>query len=365
METWTIGHCLCICLVFLAGLLLLKFLFKAAKYIFVIFRDYFVLWNVAFGAHPTRRNISHRMRLHPYVCNPLLLDKISFNELFTFGKTMVATDITIDTFRKTVLAYKYVIIFRERLDGSLRGMCLLGKDTVDKNGQKCTILKMGLALFHNYYQGGPFLYYILLYHLIREKMFHPRTPLYVTAKLFSYKSYLVFVNSIKKVYPRYDEPIPDFERQILDDFAKTVCFPNEVYYPESFVLERELSSMKTHVAVLTERDLENPHIRFFATQNPGWEKGHCMFTIAVITWSDILYVILKSLRRAIRARKGDDDRIQHKNAAKFRNVYNRQLTYQSPEAKFKVHEHYTVEDGNVVLRKPISDDIYVPPDEDS
>uniref|UniRef100_A0A1X7VDM5 Uncharacterized protein n=1 Tax=Amphimedon queenslandica TaxID=400682 RepID=A0A1X7VDM5_AMPQE len=321
-------------------------------------REHFILWNVAFGGKGTRRNVSHRLRLHAYVCKSSLLDTTSMNELFSFGKHIVDTDVTFDMFRKAVLSYKFVIICRDKVDGSLRGMCLLDKATEIKGGQKCTLIKMGLAFFENQYQGGPLLYYIVFYHILKEILFHPQTPVYLLIKCFSYKSYLAFQRTLGNVYPSYHSEIPEFERNLINDFANSVRRPDEVYNPDTFVLEREMTQLKNYVAPITKEELKNPHVKFFTERNPGWKKGHCMFVIASIKKWDIFLIFVKAIKRALgfKSEKG-------KKSDRLRQSFDRHLSYQCQDAQDQVLEFYNLDSsGNVVTMFGTSADInaYVP-----
>ena len=107
--------------------------------------------------------------------------------------------------------------------------------------------------------------------LFVELILHPRTPMYVVAKAFSYKSYMV-ATKFQEFYPRYNKETPEFYKNLLRDYAESVKSAGEVYNPETFVLERENSHLKDYVAAITEQDLKNPHIKFFNGQNPGWMK---------------------------------------------------------------------------------------------
>lgn len=320
-----------------------------------ILRDYYILWNVAFGGKSSRRNMKQCLRLHGYVCKPELLDDISIQELFTFGSGMLESSITVEQFRKVLLSYKFVIICRERMDGSLRGMCLLDKTTASHNGQDYVVIKLGLALFKSYYQGGPLLYYILLYHVVKQRLLHPFTPLYIMGKLFSYKSYLSMVRSIGEVYPRYDSPTPSFETDLINKFAKQVIMPHEDYSRTTFVLKRELSHLKSHIADVTEKDLANPHINYFVQRNPDWAKGHCMFFIAKPTWRDMLAILWKAITRARRARHTS-------NTTTRKHSYDRHLSYQCNEANEIAHNNYEVDAlGNLIFHTTSCDkDIFVP-----
>lgn len=288
----------------LTAALFLYFLWRLLKLVHFYFREYYVLWNIAVGGSSGRRALSAKMRLHVYVCKTELLDEVSVNELYSFLVKMMDSDVTIEAFHHSVLlSYKFAIFARDRKDGSLRGVTLMGIDHKELNGVKFTLIKLGLSFFQNYYRGGPLLYYVFAYHVMKELILHPLTPLYVIGKAFSYKSYLIMCNSIAHSYPRYDRKTTDFVRSLLNDYGMSVKSPNEEYDPETFVLRRERTSMKDGVAVLQPEDLENAHVKFFVERNPGWVKGHQLMATGEVRWSDVFNIVWYSVARAIRARR--------------------------------------------------------------
>lgn len=335
--------------------------FKVIKYLCMLVRDYYTLWNIAFGSSPQRRQISARFRLHCYVAFTRLFDASSVNELYVFLKDKIDTDMAIQDFHHVVRSYKYAILFRERMDGSLRGVMLFDKLRKDHAGMKYTIFKLGLAFFHQNYQGGPLLYYFLLYHTLKETILRPSRPLFVMGKLFSYKSYLGMVNSVEAVYPQSGKETPEFEKSLIREFAESVQSQSEKYNPETFVLERELSCVKDFVCPISEEDLKNRHIRFFVERNPGWSKGHCMFFIAKIKWSDIYRNIWKAITRAKKARQKDGaaptlkgvNTTSKKQVAK--NRFKRSFSYQTDIGKKYVVQRYEVDVVGNELRKRSTD----------
>ena len=281
-------------------LLVLAFLYvfyRVWQGVYSIFREYFVLWNVAVGARGDRRNISAKVRLHAYVCKTVLLDEVSVNELYRFLLGMINTDVTINQFHVLLLSYQYVITCRERKDGSLRGVALLDTSHQETDGQSYTMIRLGLCFFENFYRGGPLLYYVVAYHVFMQLLFHPLTPVYIAGKAFSYKSYLVLAKNIKEVYPRFDAQTPPFIKKLIDDYAESVRHTDEEYNKERCVLKRELSTMKESVAPISPLDLKNPHIKFFDSQNPGWRKGHQLIIVAKVSWSDLLRTFYKAISR--------------------------------------------------------------------
>ena len=91
----------------------------------------------------------------------------------------------IQIFHKILLQYTYVALFRDKIDGSLRGLMLIGIDREIVEGKKCTIVKVwldhvingscdycshqqvGLVLFKNAYHGGPLILLLMAYYLMK------------------------------------------------------------------------------------------------------------------------------------------------------------------------------------------------------
>lgn len=120
---------------------------------------------------------------------------------------------SLQQFWQVLLGYHYVFFFRDKLDGTLRGMFLM--DIRDHCSQRrrykvikvgptrpalpsslqvacmCPSSQLGLALFYRDYRGGPLIFMAVLYHVGKHLVLHPFTPVYIIGKAFSYMSYLV------------------------------------------------------------------------------------------------------------------------------------------------------------------------------
>ena len=357
MEPWFAIKCILLALVIL--ILLKKGLSSLGK-LLVQLREHYVMWNVAFGAHVDRRNVPDRLRLHPYVCETVLLDNLSIKELYTFAKEMLDTEMTVEQFHQYALCYQYTIFGREKMDGSLRGFSFIDKSCSQVNGRKCTLIKTGLSLFNAKYQGGPILYYVILYHSFMEMIKHPTVPVFLMGRTASYKSYLMLVNSVTSTYPRYDAPAPDYIKAVLHHYANTERLPGEEYDPTSFVLKRETTNIKRFVAPITEKDLKNPHIKFFVENNPGWSKGHLMFCASPLTKSDLLKVFLKALKRSLGINRSTSSKQR-----KLRQSYDRSVSYQTIDAVNEVLKFYDLDsEGRPIPRYEPSNSIYIPPPTD-
>ena len=137
-----------------------------------------------------------------------------------------------------------------------------------------TLLKLGTTTFKNYYRGTPFIKLIIASLTVRELIRHPLTPIYTIGKVYSPKAY-VFGLSTKGFHPVYDKETPEQYKKIFAEFAEMHISSKAgkaKYNAEPFVIEQEDSHVVENLTILSEQDLQNPHIKFFVERNPGWRK---------------------------------------------------------------------------------------------
>ena len=91
------------------------------------------------------------------------------------------------------------------------------------------------------------------------------------AKASTYKPYLV-AQLHRKCYPHYAKETPEEIKQIAEEFVGAVSSQDDSYDRDTFVLRRRMGVMQEHVAPISDRDLRNPHIKFYNERNSGWRK---------------------------------------------------------------------------------------------
>lgn len=263
-------------------------------------RDGFVLWTVAFGGSEKRRLLECRSRMHAYVAQTSFLDEVSIFELYQLCSSMVdaADGVGIEAFQDVVLQYKFVSMYRDRVDGSLRGMLLLDEKKVVHAGKDIMVFKLGLALFKQRYRGGALPYILFLYRALRCFLRYPKRQVYVLTKLFSYKSYMIGMNLTQEAYPRYDAETPAFEKSLIDEFGYAQQGGTATYNPETCVVTRNHVRLENHAAPVNKEDLSCPHIQHFVKLNPDWHKGHCLVTCCKISFSSIVKLAVSSILRS-------------------------------------------------------------------
>ena len=168
-----------------------------------------------------------------------------------------------------VRKYTHILMCRDRVDGSLRGTMLFG---IEHKGDY-TLIRLGLTSFKTQYRGSPYIKLILAYVVISEFFKHPLTPLYFISTVCSHRAYLVGT-TMREFYPVYNRETPEHIKKIFAEFAAVVVGSGcrAKYNPETFVIEQEDSRLAENLTALSKQDLQNPHIKFFVEQNPGWKK---------------------------------------------------------------------------------------------
>ena len=77
----------------------------------------------------------------------------------------------------------------------------------------------------------------------------------------------------KECYPRYDRDTPEQLKKIQDEFARSQLQEDQTYDEKTNVIVIQNSP---HVAegllAVSEKNLQNPHIKFFVERNPGYTK---------------------------------------------------------------------------------------------
>ena len=76
----------------------------------------------------------------------------------------------------------------------------------------------------------------------------------------------------KESYPRYDRETPEFLRKTINNFARSELHEGDTYDEETFVLKQEKVHLPENLLALSEKDLQNPHIKFYVKQNPEYTK---------------------------------------------------------------------------------------------
>jgi len=102
---------------------------------------------------------------------------------------------------------------------------------------------------------------------------NPEVPLFWFLMSKGYKTYKFLPVFFNEFYPRYDQPTPAYEQEVLDTFARKK-FPLNYDSKTGLVLfEGKKDKLKQGVADIDERRMKDPHIKYFLERNPHWQQG--------------------------------------------------------------------------------------------
>jgi hypothetical protein len=331
----TLGHYVGRIFLTTVAALLIYFALKVIRKIFKAYQEVFVMWTVMFGRRwmPKERSL----RIQPYLCRTADLDDVSIDECFQFhSEAFLPADEGVTKeqshyfaiYRKTLLSYSHILLCREKLDGSLRGLVLMGLQYKKTH----TVLKVGLTLTHKNYRGGPWMKVVAACLIMRELILHPFVPVYLITKMSTYKSYLIST-SYPDSHPRYDKEAPEEYKKIAEDFVRSIQSPEDEYDRDTFVLRRRTAIVNEHLAAISERELQNPHISFFNERNPGWREGDQLVAMAKMTLKNLLIYCLqvtlpKFFKQSPSSRVNVAGNVSRRKAEKLRARLTRGLTYQ-------------------------------------
>ena len=76
----------------------------------------------------------------------------------------------------------------------------------------------------------------------------------------------------KESYPRYDRETPEHIKKIIDDYGQSELHEGDTYDEETNIIKQEVAHLPENLTAVSEKDLMNPHIKFFVERNPGYKK---------------------------------------------------------------------------------------------
>lgn len=107
----------------------------------------------------------------------------------------------------------------------------------------------------------------------------------------SYKPYLVMTNNLAEYYPRHDKPTPKAVRSLVEQLGQH--YYGELFDPITWTVRKPSKKLVEGVADITARDLENPHISFYASKNVGHAQGHGLIITCPMSLKNVAYCAVK------------------------------------------------------------------------
>lgn len=203
-----------------------------------------------------------------------------------------------ETFLKDLFEKNDVILLRDIENKTIQGFSTLLKVNLKQNGTSVTGIFSGDTVLEKEYWGNKALGVAFLQYLWMEKIKNPLKPVYWFLMSKGYKTYLLMANNFKTHYPRHESKTPSKYKNLIDAFY-SARFP-DYYNPSNGLIEFDSHScsLKEKIAEVTPELLSNPRVRFFAENNPQWERGFELACLAEMTMlMPIQYILKKTFQK--------------------------------------------------------------------
>ncbi|HEY9831988.1 MAG TPA: hypothetical protein V6D26_15495 [Stenomitos sp.] len=156
---------------------------------------------------------------------------------------------------KTLKGFSTLLVYETQFEGEVLSVVYSGDTIVDPSAWSSSLLPRA---------------WIASIHFLRHK--YPNGKLYWLLISSGYRTYRFLPIFWQEFYPCYDTPTPPRIQAIMQFLAHTHfgnCYDESagiVRFPHPQVLREKLSG-------IPQERLKDSHIRFFQTQNPGYEQG--------------------------------------------------------------------------------------------
>jgi len=187
-----------------------------------------------------------------------------FNENFD-GASM-------DIFERDLRSKNWVILLQDGETHELEGFSTLALYETEFNGQPLSVVYSGDTIIRREYWGTPELPRSWI-HTVLEKSANMTQPLYWLLISSGYKTYRFLTVFYQEFFPRYDQPTPPEMQAIMEHLARQRFGLD--YHCEAGVVRFKdgATPLRDGVAEVTDERLQDPHVAFYISKNPGYVNG--------------------------------------------------------------------------------------------
>lgn len=201
-----------------------------------------------------------------------------------------------DDFMHTIDTADEVFLFYGRESGALAGFEALCVLAVSVGGHPYTVVYSCYADLEPAVRGVNLLQRVALRKTLRLKLRHPFRSMLWMFTASTYLSYLLLPNNLLEYWPRPERPTPPHLRHLMDAVMSTL--EKEGWDPEAGIVRRHGALRYREGLVGSDPSLlANPHIRFYATLNPGQHEGDSLACLCPVSARNICALLTAMAQR--------------------------------------------------------------------
>jgi len=175
----------------------------------------------------------------------------------------------------------FVLLRRQAVD-EIVGFTSIGARRIDFAGKRYLVFFSGDTIVRPEFWGSPELPKAWLAHIFHVAQQSPECQPYwllLSAGFRTYRFMSVFWHSF---CPRYDQPTPDGDRELMDRFASVIY--GDEYHPKLGIVRfAEPTPLRKSLAEVDPGRLRDPHVAYFLALNPGWIDGDELACLTRVT----------------------------------------------------------------------------------
>lgn len=191
-----------------------------------------------------------------------------------------------------------IILLRDRATGALKGFSTVLLYALPAGGG--TVIYSGDTVIDREYWGQKQLQSAFARILLAHKARFPRRKLYWFLLSKGYRTYLLLANAFPRAVPRHDRGDSPDLRAILDALASARFGAQYDRHASVVRYASPHEHVRSGLAPVTPQHLENAHVRFFVSRNPGHERGDELACLAEVRWRDLAGIALRLALAAAR-----------------------------------------------------------------
>jgi hypothetical protein len=218
-----------------------------------------------------------------------------FDETWAFVDQFV--NWTRDAFVSSAQMYEELMTFRA--GGALVGIGFITHLSIGPKGSESILILTSLIFVKEAYRGQNLVQKAGLRSFLRQRLKHPKRPIYWLFMARSYKSYLLLSRNFETYWPRPGAEFPADMRALLDEAATRVH--GDLWDARrGLLLLSKPSPWRDGQMDLDERVLMDPHARYFEERAPRWrteEALGCLCPLTLGNWLSLGRKWVGRLRR--------------------------------------------------------------------
>jgi hypothetical protein len=156
--------------------------------------------------------------------------------------------------------------------GELVGMVGVRYRSFEACGERVETIYFGQVFIDERFRGRLLIQRLLTLLYLRIKVRAPMRRVMFWTDALTYKPYILMARYLEEYYPSEERPMPGWVRSLRDQLGSH--YYGDQFDSESGTVRKAIRQIRGGVADITERELSDPSIRYYAACNPGHREGH-------------------------------------------------------------------------------------------